>query len=63
MTDAYPRLANETADEMKRSSVDSYGVQWMIVGRSYAPRGRYTSAESEIPSRIGTRRSWSRRTS
>src|SRR4051812_19996887 len=43
---------------MNRSRVDSYGVHCTIVGRpAPAPRGRYTSAEIEMPSRIGTR--WS----
>src|SRR6476660_8693748 len=43
--------------EMKRSRVDSYGVHCTIVGSDEPPSGRYTSAESEMPSRIGTR--WS----
>src|SRR5258705_7828606 len=48
---------------MKRSRVDSYGVHCTIVGSDDPPSGRYTSAESEMPSRIGTRWSCRRRTS
>src|SRR5258705_3713334 len=48
---------------MKRSRVDSYGVHCTIVGSDDPPSGRYTSAESEMPSRIGTRWSCRSRTS
>src|SRR3954447_6243137 len=48
---------------MKRSRVDSYGVHWTIVGNGPPESGRYTSAESSIPSRVGTRWSCSSRTS
>src|SRR5260221_10870878 len=49
---------------MKRSRVAWYGVHRTIVGRPVPPcRGRYTSAEIAMPSRIGTRWSCRSRTS